>query len=303
VARAEALSWFGRLLTIQGDVTGARAPLEEGAALARQLGSPRIASLALVHLANVYFLQGDLEGGRRAQEEALERARVAGDPHDVASALAHLADTLERANDHAGARRLAEEALQLSLRHGGVAPTVVGLDVLAQVALSENDLTKAEQFYSDEISVSRAIDYVAARVYALLGRADIARRRQDSDAALAHCRAAVCTARNAGETRLLAAALLRYAGIESTLGDARLGAQLHGTVWSWEQENATSALGHDFPQHYQLDRISDEGSARAGLSDGAFETAAAHGRLQTLEQAADELIAAFQEARGITQVC
>ena len=74
----------------QGDYAGARLFLEQGLAIARQVGDQHLLVPTLATLGFIARAEGDYATARRALEEALTLGRALGDNYHIAMALHHL---------------------------------------------------------------------------------------------------------------------------------------------------------------------------------------------------------------------
>src|SRR5205823_4754594 len=89
-ARVGALHCAGLLAWQQGDLRAARALLEEGLAISRELGDKFMMLWSLSNLGNVAHLEGDLGAARALLEESLAIARELGEKRFSAMALHRL---------------------------------------------------------------------------------------------------------------------------------------------------------------------------------------------------------------------
>lgn len=119
--RSRALSGGAVILRLQGDLEGARARLEEAAALGRKMRSRSEEARALHNLASVLVWSGQVREAGREAERAYNLVSDRRDLVQASSSLAAWADVTARLGDLGGletARRRYEEALALRRQAG-----------------------------------------------------------------------------------------------------------------------------------------------------------------------------------------
>lgn len=115
---SRALSGGAVILRLQGDLAGARARLEEAAALGRKMRSRSEEARALHNLASVLVWSGQVREAGRLAERAYSLVRDRRDLIQASSSLAAWADVTARLGDLELARRRYEEALALRRQAG-----------------------------------------------------------------------------------------------------------------------------------------------------------------------------------------
>jgi predicted ATPase len=119
-SRARALRLAGVATGNIGDAAGARPLLEEGLALARELGDDALVAAALRDLGYLSRLRGDYAAAHRQFNEALAVFRRRGDRWDVADTLGHLGVLLHWEGEHTAARAAFEQEQVAALLSGNV---------------------------------------------------------------------------------------------------------------------------------------------------------------------------------------
>ncbi|HEX6655877.1 MAG TPA: LuxR C-terminal-related transcriptional regulator, partial [Candidatus Limnocylindria bacterium] len=111
-ARTRALLTCGAILTIQGDLAQAWAPLEAAAASAERWRDPAAAARAQAFLGMLAVRTGDAAEATRLLGEAQHRWEALGDPHGLGHTLYFLGHAAAMAGDAAGAEMHYTAALQ-----------------------------------------------------------------------------------------------------------------------------------------------------------------------------------------------
>jgi predicted ATPase/transcriptional regulator with XRE-family HTH domain len=182
--RARALNAVGFLEAIQGDSAAARAHLDEGVALGRQLSDAEVVAFGLRYRGLVALAQRDDVAAATALEESLTLCRQLERPVEVAEVLMYLGDTaLQQGNlDRAG--QLFHESRQLleRLQKPKVLPYPVRR--LGQLALLRGDHPEALQRCLESLRLNREVDDPQGVAASLVGLAAVAAAgRQDVTAA------------------------------------------------------------------------------------------------------------------------
>jgi tetratricopeptide (TPR) repeat protein len=142
--RAELLYGSGMLALHQGEYAKARSFLEEGVAIARQVGDQHLLAPTLATLGFVSRVEGDYATARGALEEALALGRASSDDYHTAMALHHLgllALEADAANDEAWS--LNEQSLALFRQLGNRRLSANVLTAMGRVARARGDAAQA----------------------------------------------------------------------------------------------------------------------------------------------------------------
>jgi predicted ATPase/class 3 adenylate cyclase len=156
-ARSRALFDAGQTCCFMGRYDDARPMLEEGLAIAREIGDPRRAADILQPLGLAVLGLGDRMGARAAFEEALELARKHAGRRDVAAALNALAQfhRIEGALDQA--EPLYEQVVAIVREIGDRESTALALLNVAMVYIGRGQGTSARGALVEVDSIVREI--------------------------------------------------------------------------------------------------------------------------------------------------
>jgi ATP/maltotriose-dependent transcriptional regulator MalT len=124
--QAYTLSWLGSALLRAGDPAAARPVYEEALALYGELGDQWGRVQPLIGLGDAAAAQGDVAAARARYEEALALARQTGDKHSAARALVGIAGTALQQGDVAGARAAYAQGLALARAVGTLSVVASG---------------------------------------------------------------------------------------------------------------------------------------------------------------------------------
>ena len=135
------------LFVSQGDQASVDTLIEEGFALARELGDKDSSAYVYALKGQIAFSQGNNDNARLLLEKSLQLYREVGSLHGIAESLSQLARVLALSGDDAQAYALYEESLTLAsdLRHPGVIASC--LEGLAQVAFMQGKAARAARLW------------------------------------------------------------------------------------------------------------------------------------------------------------
>jgi predicted ATPase len=139
---AVALEHVGFMLIWEGDLQTARARLDEGVTLARQVEDQWPLALCLIRLSGALG-PTDMAGAHRAREEGVVIARSVGDKSMLSQGLEGLAFLYALEGNLAAAGPLAAEALSEARAIGAVTQIFLSLLVLAIIASLQGDQAAA----------------------------------------------------------------------------------------------------------------------------------------------------------------
>jgi hypothetical protein len=149
----------------QGDAS-AKAMLEEGLALVRVDGDPRIIKDFMLGLALVKFYLAD-SGVRELLEEALQISRQLNDQRGIAFALNNLGWVEGTEKNYDAAREFHESSLPLLREMGDKWSTARALLGLTRVAWHQGDITSARAYSIENLTILRDLGSVWELVYVL----------------------------------------------------------------------------------------------------------------------------------------
>jgi tetratricopeptide (TPR) repeat protein len=137
----------------QGDYQAHRAHLDEGVAIARQVGDTRLLVSMLVNLGFGARVHEDYAAARLALAEGLALARQEGGTFDTATALHHLGLlALEADRDLEAAWTLSEQSLALYRQIGSRRQVAVVLESMGRVARARGQLLEARRLLVEGLS-------------------------------------------------------------------------------------------------------------------------------------------------------
>jgi len=175
IQRGRVLFAFGQHQNFSGRFADGIAPLEEGLAIARELGDDQYAAYCLDKIAYARAFLGDTVAALAAVEEELGIIARRGRPHASASALITKAAILRMKGDFDAAAAALEQALSLSARDDLEERHVIHSD-FARVSIARARLPQARASLIEAINLlapadSRFRSMVALDVAALLAAA------------------------------------------------------------------------------------------------------------------------------------
>jgi predicted ATPase/transcriptional regulator with XRE-family HTH domain len=168
LARASALLAAGLSAIASGDPAAARADLEEGLAIGRELEDAAAEADFLEALGMMETELGNLAAARPHLDAALGYERVVANRVNLTSVLVHRGDLAAAEGDDTLARSLYEESLAV----GGMPEW--SLRMLAYVALRDGDVSTARALLRDSLKRYRRLAYVIPQVECLSAFAGVA---------------------------------------------------------------------------------------------------------------------------------
>jgi predicted ATPase/DNA-binding XRE family transcriptional regulator len=172
LARASALLAAGYAGIAQGDPAAARADLEEGLVIARELGDASAEVEFLHTLGMVETEIGNLAAARPRLDAALDFWRAKGNRSDLTGVLVHRGDLAAAEGDDARAHELYQESLAV----GGQPEW--SQRMLAYVALGDGDVTAARAFMRESLAAYRRQSFFSSQVECLNAFAGVALAQQ-----------------------------------------------------------------------------------------------------------------------------
>jgi non-specific serine/threonine protein kinase len=185
------LHGLGRVAYLQGDQQAAREHLEEGLALARELGDAWLQALLLTFLGRVTTVLGDHSAAQASQEESLAIKRHLGMRRAMGLSLTNLGQLARLAGDRQRAWAHLRESLLLMVEGGEYRHAPSALEACAGLLAAEGQAAPAARLFGAAEAlrerVGRPLPPVQRRQY----ERDVARARAALDpAAFATARAA-----------------------------------------------------------------------------------------------------------------
>jgi non-specific serine/threonine protein kinase len=151
--RAQAFRRAGYLALRQGDYAAAQPLLEQGLALAGELGARAEIAGALITLGETLHGKGELDGAATLLEDGLSLARKLGDWRTTEVGLSRLADIAYQVGDHTRATALYEELLALCREHGYRHGEAYGLRGLGHLARRQSDNERSAILLAESLTL------------------------------------------------------------------------------------------------------------------------------------------------------
>jgi hypothetical protein len=205
----------GRILSIEGRLSDAKAGLAESLAIAQQLDNPRTSAFALYEQAEIALLEADVVAARRLQEESLAILTEINEPLGIADSRLGLARVALEENRLDDAAALAREAATGFASLPDTAGEAWARATLVHVLLAQNrpDEARREMAAAQALRVGEQHLLVRLRVAIAAGRLDAL---DDPAAAIQALEAVRTQAAGLGITRLAFEAQLAIAEIQET---------------------------------------------------------------------------------------
>ena len=323
-ARAKALYAAGFIGWRQGDLTTAKALLEESAGLWQALGPTGLMGLAhtLADLAEVMRGLGDSGAARSLANEAVALCREKDNRWGLAYALSILGLAIRDQEDYALARSVITESVALWRDVGDLWGLRLSTRALAVVALRQGDYEVARRHYTDSLAIARMLGDAEAMAIAFLGLGVATLNLGDRGQAKTYFTDSYRLFRETGDKSCLAECLFHFGLLAQSEGDNQQAkiffkqmlalAREIGPIWlrsdalmglagvdasDGQAQRAARLLGAadtlleagasywNAAQSLYVERTI--ASAVAQLGEAAFATARTEGRVMTFEQAAD----------------
>jgi non-specific serine/threonine protein kinase len=280
--RAKALNGTGRLVAEQGDYTAARALLEEGLALYRELGDRHGVANGLNNLGTVAWMRGDYAAAHTLYGESRNLARELGDRWGVALALNSLGIVAWAQGDYVSARTFYDESLILKRQLDDQRGVADGLLNLGEVARAQGDYAAARALLEEGLALYRGLGDRRGVADGLNNLGTVALAQGDYVSAQALFDESLTLAWELGDQRGVAMVLEGVAAVAAQTGQPVPAARLYGAA-----ERLREAIGAPLPPGDRGTYDRGVAAARAGLNEVAFASVWAAGRAVSLEQALD----------------
>jgi predicted ATPase/class 3 adenylate cyclase len=176
---AAALEHIGFMLMWEGDLPTARARLQEGVALARNVEDHWALAMCLSRLSGAVSL-ADRMAGQLLREEAVAIARGVGDKSVLSQTLGGLAFLYAMNGDLAAAEPVAAEALAEARAIGTVTQIYLALLVSAVIKAWQGDQVAARDFYLQIFALGRESGSAVTQVVGLFASGLVACLSDDS---------------------------------------------------------------------------------------------------------------------------
>ncbi len=189
-AIAESLGLIANIRIQRGDFEGARAPLEEASALAREAFDLAGEARALMALGAIAYFGGDYDRALEVWKDGLRAAEIAGERELVGAFLNNLGETrLSRGElDHAAAALL--EAREITTETGDLRTLADVLKNLSSLYAQRGDLLRAQAIADEAFALATAMNARPSLGPALRARAEVRSLRAIAEASPELARAA-----------------------------------------------------------------------------------------------------------------
>jgi predicted ATPase/class 3 adenylate cyclase len=234
--RARAWIGAGSLALGQGDLARAETALQNGLALARELGDRPNVALALNTLGVLAYIQGGYEQARTLNEESLALYRELNDSWGIASTLNELAMLATGEGDFERAGAMYEEALALARRSGQRRAVAILLFELGLIRCQEGEYARAESLFQESAAALRQVGDKLLLAHALEEIAVVAQILGEPERVPDALAESLALLREADDKLALAEWLEIRARIASLRGEAERAARFHGAAASLREQ-------------------------------------------------------------------
>jgi predicted ATPase len=225
-ARAGALWGAGFLWSLIGDADLAKERLEDGLAVARELGTGVFIARSLAILGLLSFFENDIRQARAFFEEGIEAARAAGDRWGVADSLGTLASIYPLQGELDLADEVGRDALALGRELGDLQGVRMANFALALTAARRGELKTARELSEEGLAICRELGDLWFVSYYLWILSTTATEAGDYDAAREQAEESLKIARELEGPLLIVCALDAMALAARTAGDDAAARQL-----------------------------------------------------------------------------
>jgi non-specific serine/threonine protein kinase len=280
--RARGHSYLGRLALLQADYGRARAQLEAGLELGRQLDDREQVAACLLELSWVDLVEGDYDRAGTGLEEGLELARELKDDQLESRALRALGRVRAEQGDLDGAQVPLDESLELRRRLEDRRGVANSLAIIGRALLLRGELDKARSALEDAVSIARDLDDKLRLAEALYFLALVALEQENPGEAglLLEERLTLC--RELGDRLGIAESFDASARLAD---DDERSARLLGAAAALHR-----SLGVQTWPYERARRVELEETLRSGLGE-TFDAAQLEGASMTVERAVQDAVA------------
>lgn len=236
--------------------------LDEGLALARDLGDQRLVAYALVTLGGLAQMRGDAERARALREEALTLLRTEEVRETAAELQARLRSAAQRIDAAEAAERYSE-SLKLYRAVAINRGLLLGLDRFGQYLLFWGDYQGATAVWEEGLALARSMG--EGWHWFPLGIAQAALEQGEYDRATALAEEALAVARTVRDKEGIAGALLKLSDVARNQGDTERLSALCEEALALARD-----LGNKMPIGYALHNL-----GLAARAHGDYERATA----------------------------
>lgn len=156
--RCKALFDLGQIRHCMGRYEQARVCLQEGLAIARELGDERAAAKILQPLGMAALGEGKLDEARRYLEEAFALASDGADPRGLVAAANHLGQLKRMEGRPREARELFETAVRIARQQGDAESVAIGQVNQAMLAIVEDQPARAAEMLQEAFETAVSLN-------------------------------------------------------------------------------------------------------------------------------------------------
>ncbi len=283
---ADSLNNVGYVAQQQGDFTKARESYAESLMIRRELGDKLSVAQTLNNLGMVVQQQGEYHSAQEFFEESLTVCTELGNKVGVGQALNNLGIVARQKGDYEKARMLYKESLAMRRELGDKLGIAQSLNSLGVVARIQGEYDKARAFYDESLAVSREIGNKFSIAGTLEDLGHLLCVQADYDQAMARFTESLTLFKELSSKPGIAYCFEGLARVASAVGQPQRGAQLFGAAEAIRETIRSPLPPADREEHERC-----VASARAGLSEEAFATASALGRMMAVDEAIEYALA------------
>lgn len=280
--RAEAITSAGRLAAYDGDLSMARARLEESASMYRALGDHDGLCRALGSLSNVLVTAGEYERASEIATETLAIAREIGDWQRVSIALVSCGSLALAVSRYSDAERFLRERLAICRVHETRADLVTTLLQLSGCVGRLGRLDEAEDLMDECVAIARRDGFAVFLAYTYGQRGLYALWRGDAAGALELLEESLARFRELEYRSGISAALDDLSCVLAACGRHEEAMRVAGTATVLREE-----MGAAITPQASTDLEFYLGPARRALGDEVAARLFAEGRATPLDEVVD----------------
>ncbi len=292
---AKALNAAGVLDLVVGNLDQSAELHEQCLELARELADQEHIAKSLGNLGVVAHKLGRYDDATKWTEEVLALARERDDQWTMSLALHNLGVNLFALSEWDQAAERSQESLALSKRLGNESNVAKALMNLTQIAILQGVDVQAEELVGESLERSRQLGNKLDIADGLWFQAEIARRRDDLDAALSLFRESLKLFHEQGALDSVSRALEGLGQVACHRGAPLTATRLLGAAETLRERTKSPLL-----PPYRADHESAVASLRSFLDDDDFDAAWSAGAGLPLEDALQ--LAATDSAEAIVEI-
>jgi predicted ATPase len=289
--RSKALRCASRLALTQGDDDAARAHLNEGLEIARELADKTEIAACLFELGNVANQHELLAEARQLYGECLTLQREIADRRGTSLTLHNLAVVAEARQEFAEAHTLYQEALALHRSLGNQAMEAKTRNGLGVLAVAQGDLGTARTHHEQALAIQRDLGDKSGIAFSLRELGAIVAEQGDVPTGCAHLAECMEILRELGDRQELAPAIEACACVAARAGQGERALQLAGAASALRDELACPISKSD--EEVLQGRLA---GARKVLGAEASQRCMEEGRVLGVEQAIELAIETGSQA-------